>query len=255
MHKKLSVVIPVFNVAEILKDCLETVKWADEIICVDMGSTDRTLEICKAYGARVIKNVPPGRNFDLNRKLGMENAKGDWILKIDSDDRLTKRLQSFIRNIIRKDISINGYNIYNKVFFFNKEIKYGFKAHRSHELRLFKELKWSYNPFKFHQLIGVEGETGFLTGEYLHFNSQSIAEFMRKMNVYTDLDAKKDFIVRRDVSFLHTIISPIYTFIKFYFLRFGLLDETYGLIVSSLYAFYNFFYKVKIWEERKKSYI
>lgn len=252
MEQRLSVVIPVFNVGQILRDCLETVKWADEVVCVDMGSTDKTVDICKAYNnVKIIRNIPPNRNFDSNRKLGMENTTGNWILKIDSDDRLTKLLQDSVRNAVENNEKIDGYKIYNKVFFFNKEIKHGWKRHDSHELRLFRGNKWIYNPFKFHQLIRVKGETTFLKGEYLHFNTQSVAEFIKKANFYTDVDADKDFLIRKDVTFLHAIISPLYIFAKLFFLRRGFLDGVYGLIVSSLYSIYNFIYKIKIWEKRK----
>jgi len=71
------------------------------------------------------------------------------------------------------------------------------------------------------------------------------------MNEYTDLDSAKDLNTRKDVSFLHAIISPIYMFFKLYILRFGFLDGTHGLIVNGLYSIYNFIYKIKIWEKRK----
>ena len=74
MRQKLSVIIPTFNTEKILRDCLETVAWADEIICIDMGSTDQTLEICRDYNARIIRNIPDDRNFDINRKIGIEKA-------------------------------------------------------------------------------------------------------------------------------------------------------------------------------------
>ena len=84
--------------------------------------------------------------------------------------------------------------------------------------------------------------TKFLKGEYLHFNSQSVSSFVKRVNIYTDLDSAKDVNSRKDVNFLHSIISPLYLFIKLYFLKLGFLDKTNGLIVKTLYAIYNFIY-------------
>ena len=251
--KKLTVVIPTFNVEKIIGDCLETIKWADEIIIVDMGSKDKILEICKRYGARIIKNTPPEFNFDVNRKIGMLKANGNWILKIDSDERLLPSLQKEIQILLKNKQSkdVDGYNLYCRLFIFNKEVKYGFKTPKFHELRLVKKDKWTYEPFKFHQQIKVQGKTAILKCKYVHFNHQSISDFIKKMNEYTDLDSAKDLNTRKDVSFLHAIISPIYMFFKLYILRFGFLDGTHGLIVNGLYSIYNFIYKIKIWEKRK----
>jgi glycosyltransferase involved in cell wall biosynthesis len=251
--KMLTVVIPTYNVEKIIGDCLETVKWANEIIVVDMGSSDDTLKICEKYHAKIIKNLPPHMNFDINRKIGMEKADGEWILKIDSDERLLPSLQKEIQILLRnkKSQKINGYNLYCRLFIFNKELKYGFKTPKFHEMRLVKKNKWTYEPFKFHQQIKVQGETSFLKSKYIHFNHQSISDFIQKMNEYTNLDSVRDLNTRKDVGFLHSIISPMHMFLRLYILRFGFLDGTHGLIVTGLYSIYNFIYKIKIWEKRK----
>jgi glycosyltransferase involved in cell wall biosynthesis len=247
--ESISVVIPVYNVEPIVEDCLRTIKWVDEIICIDMGSSDNTRAACEAFGAIVIKNIPKNNNFDINRKIGMEKAKSAWILKIDSDDRLTRKLQNSIKEILNNKPKANGYKLYNRVFFFNKEIKFGMKKAGSNELRLVKNGKWSYFPRSFHQQIKVRGRTDFLEGAYLHFNSQSIEQFLSKMNRYTDLDVKQG-PYSRNVSFLHLVLSPTLKLVRYLLFRLGFLDGTHGLIVSLLYVIYNFIYKLKIWEKR-----
>ena len=128
--KRISAVIPTYNVGKIIRDCLETLKWVDEIIIVDMGSKDKTLKICKEYKTRTIKNIPSEFNFDINRKIGMLKAKGDWILKIDSDERLLPALQEEIQSFLKEEQAddVHGYNLYCRLFIFNKETKYGFKT-------------------------------------------------------------------------------------------------------------------------------
>lgn len=250
MISKISAVIPVFNTERIIKDCLESIRWVNEIICVDMGSQDKTIDISKLYDARIIKNMPSDGNFDINRKLGFKIASGDWILKIDSDDRLTKTLQLSIKSILNDPkVKYCGYKLFNRVFFFNKELNYGIKTKDSHELRLFKKNKWRYNPFKFHELITTAGKTDFLKGEYLHFNSQSIREFINKTNIYTELDSERKYSAIQ-TSFLHTIISPIWKFFELLVIKRGILDGTHGLIVNLMYVIYNYIYKLKIWSKK-----
>ncbi|MBI3631836.1 MAG: glycosyltransferase family 2 protein [Candidatus Vogelbacteria bacterium] len=252
-RKTISVVVPTFNVGKILSRCLESAKWADEIIVVDMGSTDKTLLISRAYGAKIIKNIPVDGNFDKNRKLGMLRAKGDWILKLDSDEELTPKLQVEIKRILTRDYDeINGYNIPNRIFMFGSEVKHGFVKSGSHELRLFRNKKWSYAPFRFHQQIKVEGETGFLKNYYYHYNFNSIAQFIEKMNRYTSLDSAV-LVKESRIYWFGIFLAPVRTFIKLYFIQFGFLDGRNGLVVSLMFALYNFVEKIKIWELQQKT--
>jgi glycosyltransferase involved in cell wall biosynthesis len=248
-REKLTVVIPTYNCAAIIASSLESVAWADEIIVVDMGSTDRTLEIAQKYKAKIISHIPGDGNFDKNRLLGMQQARGDWILKLDSDEELTKPLQTEIRKLLssEKKDSYSGFNLYNDVYFFGRQVKHGFVKPGSHELRLFRKGAWSYIPFRFHQQITVNGKTGFLLGHYKHYNYRSISEFLQKTNKYTSFDAK--FFAKRKVALQIMVpLAPIKTFMKLFFLQKGFLDGLLGLETCFLYSLYNLIEKVKIWE-------
>lgn len=239
-RKTISVVTPTFNAGKILPRCLKSVRWADEIIIVDMGSKDDTLLVAKKFGAKVIKNRPIDGNFDKNRKLGMSKANGNWILKLDSDEELTSKLQSEIKEVlIRDDEKINGYKLLNRIFMFGSEVKHGFVKPGSNELRLFRNKKWSYAPFRFHQQIKVEGDTAFLKNYYYHYNFTSIAQFIEKMNRYTSLDS---VVLARgtSVNVIDVSLSPFKTFIKLYFAQFGFLDGRIGFVVSLMFSLYNF---------------
>lgn len=245
-RKTISVVIPTYNCSDDLHKCLESVSWADEIIVVDMGSTDNTVKVAQEHRATVYMNIPKDGNFDQNRKIAMKKSKGDWILKLDSDESLTPELQQEIqRLLVNDDASINGYNLYNKTFMFGHEVRHGFIKPGSHELRLVRNGVWHYNPYRFHQLITVNGKTNFLNHYYLHNNARTISNFINKMNLYTDLDANH---AGKKISILRVILAPIRTFNKLFFFQSGYLDGRVGFITSSLFAIYNLVEKIKIWD-------
>ncbi|MEK7565937.1 MAG: glycosyltransferase family 2 protein [Patescibacteria group bacterium] len=247
---RISVVIPTLNVENIIERSLKSVDGVDEIIVVDMGSTDKTLEICKKYGAKIFKNIPEDGNFDKNRLLGMQKATGDWILKLDSDEELTPGLQKEIKELMTENSpkEIDGYNLYNNIFLFGRQVKYGFVKPCSHELRLIRNGKWEYNPIKFHQQIIVGGNTAFLKNRYNHYNYQSISQFLFKTNKYTDYDSKYFYREGYRVNLFGILLAPAKSFIKLFFIQKGFLDGEFGLMVCFLYSLYNFLEKLKIYE-------
>ncbi len=242
----MSVVIPTLNCGSKLVSCLLSVKWVDEIIIVDMGSTDNTLHIAKKFGATIYERVPKDGNFDKNRKFGMEKASGDWILKLDSDEVLSIELQAEIKKLLIADThECNGFNLKNRVFMFGHQISHGFVKVNSHELRLVRTGRWHYDPFKYHQQIYVSGNVGYLSGTYNHYNYTSLSEFLEKMNKYTDLDARS-YVYK--VTIIVVLLAPLKTFFKLFFLQVGFLDGYVGVIVCLLFAVYNLVEKIKIWE-------
>ena len=243
---KLSVVIPTLNCAPGLKNTLESVKWSNEIIVVDMGSIDETLAIAKKHGAKIYKQIPKEGNFDQNRLFGMEKATGDWILKLDSDEILSEKLQEEIKEFLQNDNRrFNGLNLRNNIFMLGRQVEHGFVKPNSHELRLVRKGKWHYNPYRFHQQITVDGKVGFLKNSYDHYNFSTTFEFIVKMNHYTTVDAK---YVKNKISYMSVIFAPLKTFFKLFFLQSGFRDGKIGFIVCSLYALYNPVEKIKVWE-------
>lgn len=243
---KLSVVIPTLNCASGLKNSLKSVKWAHEIVIVDMGSTDQTIETAKTYGAKIYKQIPEDGNFDQNRLLGMEKATGDWVLKLDSDEIISEKLQKEIQDFLQKDDGrFNGINLRNNIYMLGQQIKHGFVKAGSHELRLVRNGKWQYNPYRFHQQITVGGKVGFFKNSYDHYNFSSVSEFITKMNRYTTVDVK---YFKYKISVIGVIFSPLKTFFKLFFWQSGFLDGKIGFVVCSLFALYNLVEKIKAWE-------
>lgn len=247
--KKISVVIPTYNCGLQLRNCLKSIKWADEIIVVDMGSTDDTLLVAKKYGSIIYKRFPKGGNFDLNRKFGMEKAKSDWILKLDSDETIDYDLQNEIRNFLKygDDGSVDGLYLYNKFYIFGRQIKHGFIRNGSNELRLVRNNCWLYNPYRYHQQIKVEGKKAYLKGYYCHYNYRSVSEFIFKTNKYTEFDASRlSTLVKADT--LNIVLSFPKSFLKFYFIQLGFLDGVLGLASCFLFSLYYLIEKIKVRE-------
>lgn len=244
--KTLTVIIPTYNCDSILDSCLASVKWADEIIVIDMGSIDNTLKIAKKYGAKIYIKYPEKGNFDLNRKFGMQKATSDWILKLDSDEIISIPLQKEIQDFIKTDNKhYDGLFLYNRIFMLGKQVSNGFIRKNSNEMRLIRNGKWQYNPFRFHQIISVRGNTGYLKNYYDHYNIRTVGEFIYKMNLYTDIDSTH---YHYQVTRLRILISPIITFLRLFILQKGLLDGQVGFIICILYAMYNLTEKIKVWE-------
>lgn len=250
--KTLSVVIPTFNCGLLLECCLKSVKWADEIIVVDMGSIDDTVNIAKKYGATIYKRYPKRGNFDFNRKFGMKKATSDWILKLDSDEVLEKPLQEEIQKFLLADNgAFDGINLYNKFFIFGKEIKHGFVYPEAHELRIVRKGKWKYEPYRLHQQITVEGKIGFVKGFYDHFNYRTTSEFISKMNKYTDLDAPY-LTSGVKIDTFNIVFSFPKSFFKFFVLNCGFLDGVVGIASCTLFALYYLVERIKVLELKIK---
>ncbi len=245
--------MPTLNCEKKIRRSLESVKWADEIIIVDMQSTDKTVKIAENYNAIVFRKIPTLGNFDQNRKFGMDHATSEWILKLDSDEEITKNLADEIKTFLKHDDGqYNGINFYNRIIVFGKEIKHGFVKPGSHETRMVRRGFWNYDPYKFHQQITVTGRTIFFKNRYIHYNFSDVSEFLLKTNKYTNLDAS----ISRDKNRANPILialAPIKTFFKLFFLQNGILDGFVGFELSFLFACYNLIEKTKIWELQNKN--
>lgn len=248
IRKTISVVIPTLNCEKNLSQALNSVKWADEKIVIDMGSVDGTIDVAKKFSAKIFFRKPENNNFDNNRLYGMKIAKGDWILKLDSDEILSDALQIEIKNFLQSNSqNLNGINFLNHIFFFGKELKHGPIKSSSHEMRMFKQGAWKYSPIKYHQQITVNGKTENFKNYYNHYNYSSISQFIEKTNKYTDFDSKI-LSPKTNLSIVKILLAPLKTFFKLYFWQKGFLDGELGFIVCFLFALYNLIEKIKIWE-------
>jgi glycosyltransferase involved in cell wall biosynthesis len=228
--EKLSVVISTKNEETNIMDCLESVKWADEIILVD-SSTDKTIEIASAYTNKIINSED--LIISVKKNIGIDKASNDWILSIDADERVTEDLQKEIIKAINNN-KYNAYYINRKSFFIKKFINHcGWFP--DYQIKLFrKSAGIKYNNALIHEKPVYNGEIIRIDAPIIHFTYRTIEEYFNKMNYYTTLQAKMLFDKGKNCSILDIILRPVLTFIKMYFLKLGILDGYTGLLLCKL---------------------
>ncbi|MBI5123509.1 glycosyltransferase family 2 protein [Candidatus Roizmanbacteria bacterium] len=249
---KLSVVISAFNEQKKIKACLESAKFADEIIFVDNSSTDKTVKIAKEYTKKVYiqKNEPT--KIDLQKNLGIQKSTGDWIFILDADEVISPELAKEIKLLLKEDkIDFNGFWIPRKNTIFGKWIQYS-GWYPDPQLRLFKKGKGKYEKSHYHEPIAVTGATGRLSEHLIHYNYEHIGQFLYKnLQVYAVNEAED--LLRKGYIFSYgdAIRLPIKEFLSRYFAREGYKDGFHGLMLAILMAIYHFVIFAYIWEQKK----
>jgi len=245
---KLSVVIIAKNEEGKIRNCLESIKWVDEIVVVDGCSTDRTVEICKEYGAKVIIHKFEG-DFGMERNIGNDNSTGDWILQLDADEVVTEGFKKRMYEILKNNTSYAAYGFRRKNYFFGRFMKHGGWYHYSYHL--FKKGKAHYDGKVHHKLV-VSGKTGHINADVEHFPFQSFAQLMDRQNRYTSLEAKELYDLNgmmdpKEVGY-NVKVKPFKLFRKFYIKKRGFLLGIHGLIFSMFFSWVHFLKWAKYWE-------
>lgn len=246
MHK-LSVTIITKNEEKNIARCLNSVAWTDEIIVVDTGSTDRTIEICKNYNCQIFKTDWKG--FGPAKKLAVYYATYDWILSIDADEEVTEALKIQIQHILQNP-QYNGYKIKRAAFYLGKLIRHcGWN--RDYPLRLFNRNFGNFNENIVHESVKIEGPIGKIEQSFLHDTYPTIQLHIAKMNDYAALGARQLFDKGKSSSIMGSIIRGVFKFLKMYLFQAGFLDGKTGLVLSYNSAFGVYLKYLKLWEMKR----
>ena len=247
---KISVVINTLNEEKDLKRALESVKWADEIVVCDMHSTDQTVEIAKKYGAKVFLHdfvdfVEPARNFAISK------ATGDWILILDPDEEIPTTLAERLQEIANTTDSPNYILIPRKNIIFNKWVQASMWW-PDYNIRFFQKGDVSWSD-KIHRPPKVKG-VSFLLGErkefaITHYHYQTISQFLRRMDRYTNVQARELIENGYKFSWKDLIEKPLSEFLSRFFANKGFQDGLHGLALSFLQAFSFLILYLKVWEQ------
>ncbi len=242
---KISVIVITKNEAENILECLNSVKWADEIIVVDSGSTDETIPIAKQFTDKIFFNEWKG--FALQKTFALNQASNDWVLSLDADEVVTEKLRD---EILNSDLDkFDGYRIKRNNFFLGKLIR-GCGWGNDYQLRLFKKSKTKLTNRLVHEGFEVEGEISQLNNPMLHYSYRNFRDAFQKINHYSTLEAieKQN---RKKVNGIIIILTPIIAFLQHFFIRKGFVDGIYGLFVSIMHAITKLQVQLKIWELKK----
>lgn len=228
---RLSVVIIAFNEEANIRRCLESVKWADEIVLVDSASTDQTLEIAGEYG--VIVHRPDWRGFGPAKREGVAKANGDWILSIDADEEVTPELAKEIRAAVEAEAGLSGFAMPRRTQFLGRWI-YHCGWYPDPVLRLFRKADGNFDEAPVHERVVLKGSVGRLKYDLLHYSYPTLDSYFTKFNRYTTLAAEAAFERGRRAGAWDITVRPLACFLKHYFLKRGFLDGLEGLIISVL---------------------
>lgn len=243
---KLTVLIPCKNEQENLGRCLDSVQAiADEIVVADSGSSDRTREIARERGCRVIEReyITSG-DF---KNWAIPQAAHEWVFLIDADERVTASLAREIRQVLEQGPKHTGYWVRRANHFFGHPTRHGALANDS-VLRLFRRDLARYRGPSDHGEVHMQGSVGWLKQRLFHFSYWSWDQQFKKFHRYTKLQAQQWHEQGRRSSVLQLLFRPPLRFLRDYFIKLGCLDGVVGVQLAMLNAFYTFMKQARLWE-------
>lgn len=234
---KISATIITLNEDRNLPRAIESLRCADEILVVDSGSNDRTVEIAGKLGARVVESGWPG--YANQKNFAADQASYDWILSLDADESLSESLEAEIWRLKKKGPQSDAYTMPRLAQYLGKWIHHsGWYPDR--KVRLYDRRKARWEGAYVHESVKVDGRVGHLESNLLHFTCDSLSEHLKRMDSYTTLAAEQLLATGEKVTPGRLIFEPPWTFFQTYFLKMGFLDGVEGLAIANMAALYNF---------------
>jgi len=228
----LSVIIITKNEEANIRACLESVKWADEIVVVDSGSGDATVEICRELGAKVY--VHDWQGFGVQKNRALSYATHEWIFSIDADERMTPELRSQLIKAIEEG-SEDGFYVPRLSQFCGRYISHS-GWYPDYVLRLFKRTKGRFSDDMVHERVILEGTAGKLSSPLLHYSYLNKADVKRKTEQYARAGAMQMLKSGKTASILDAPIRAGWAFVRTYCLRLGFLDGIAGFDIALMNA-------------------
>jgi glycosyltransferase involved in cell wall biosynthesis len=216
---------------------VESLRCCDEILILDSGSTDRTVELAGKLGARVIE--AGWRGFAGQKNWAAEQASHEWILSLDADEALTESLEAEILALKKTGPRCDGYTMPRMANYLGRWILHsGWYPDR--KVRLYRRSKAKWVGDFVHESVQVDGKVGHLEGNILHFTCESLSEHVKTMDRYTTLAAQELVARKETVPLARLLCHPPWMFVKSYFLQRGFQDGMEGLMIAYMAAFYTF---------------
>jgi glycosyltransferase involved in cell wall biosynthesis len=234
---KISATIITCNEERNLPRALESLRCCDEILVVDSGSTDRTVELAGRYGARVLE--ANWRGYAGQKNYASDQAAHDWILALDADEALSEDLEGEIWQLKKNGPECDSYTMPRLAQYLGKWILYsGWYPDR--KIRLFDRRKANWVGDYVHESVRSTGTVGELRGNLLHYTCGSLTEHIKNVDHYTTLAAEEIAARKREVGLRHLLLAPPWKFFKTYFLQQGFRDGLEGLAIAYMAALYTF---------------
>jgi len=237
----LSVIIITFNESDNIQRCLNSIKWADEIIVVDSGSTDNTIELAKKYTNKVYKIEWLGFGPQKNKALSYTTSK--WVLSLDADEYVSNNLKNEISKVMQST-DFNAYKMPRLSSYCGKFLKHG-GWWPDYITRLIKNGEGKFTNDLIHEKIITSGKIGTLKNHIIHYRSDRLEDTLDRMNKYSTIwaDENKE---KKKGSIGNAILHSIWTFIRIYVVRLGFLDGREGFLMATSNSIGSFYKYVKI---------
>lgn len=248
--KKISVVIITKNEERKIRDCLESVKWADEIVVVDQFSSDNTVRICKEYTNNVYQQEFKG--FSAQKHSAVEKAANEWIFNIDADERVTPELRTEISGIINSD-TYDGIAVYRPTVFLGRTLKFRGWGEPP-ILRVFKKSHGQFKSERFDAPLAFEGKIYVAENVLLHKTEDvGISDYMDKFNQHTSHEVgdliERGVVIRPGNYFWYFFLKPFLVFLHGFFIKKGFTRGFPGFFWYLFRAFNGYFVTyAKLWE-------
>jgi glycosyltransferase involved in cell wall biosynthesis len=246
----LSVILITKNEDHNIRDCLSTIVWAEEVIVVDGGSTDTTVSRAREFTDKVF--VRPWEGYGAAKNFALAQATNDWVLWLDADERVTDQLKDEIKHVLEVDDgAVAAYSMPRRANFLGRWILHcGWYPGRV--TRLFRRSSGRFTEARVHERLEIQGRTGELRSDLLHYTDPSLSHYLDKFNKYTSLASEELNEEHKQFHIGQVTVRPFWTFFKMYFLQRGFLDGIEGFTLCILSSCYVFTKYVKLWEQSHK---
>ncbi len=253
MGKTLSVAIITKNEEANLRRTLESVRWANEIVVVDSGSTDKTVDIASAFGAKVIHEE--WRGFGRQKNYAIEQCTSEWVLSLDADEEVSEPLAQEITHLLEESPAADAYFVPRRSLFLGRWIRHG-GYYPDPKLRLFRKGAAWFEERTVHETMQCSGATRTLQGNLIHHAYPTLENYIEHMNRYSTLGAEQTVAKGKTSRTLpafvwNVLLNPAATFVYNYIFRLGFLDGREGLLLHLYHSAYVSWKYAKAWQSAK----
>lgn len=239
----LSVAIITRNEAHQIRNCLESIHWADEIVLVDACSEDETVAIASEYHAKIF--IRSWQGYASQKRFALENCLHEWVLSIDADERVLLPLKEEIQQLLQSEPTHDGYQIARRSYFLGKWIQHA-GWYPGYQTRLFRKSRATVSERHVHEGFLIDGTLGTLKHDLDHFSHLTLFDSLEKLNRYSTLEAF-DRLSYKKKSWRHFIFNPLSEFWRKYIALGGFRDGAHGFLLSWISAFLKMTLFMKIW--------
>ncbi|MEW5803366.1 MAG: glycosyltransferase family 2 protein [bacterium] len=245
--KKISAIIICMREEGNIQQCLKSINFVDEIIIIDSGATERTLEICKKFTDRIVRH--PWPSYRQQMEYARDIAKNEWVLSLDVNEAVSEKLKENIIFALEKDHGrYAGYRMKRQYFYSNQQVNHCW--HPELQIRLYRKSKAQWVRRNQHYSVELDGRCRDLKGDLKYSPYQDLSQYLHAVDSRSSMRAREEFEKGKPEYPSGLVFSPLFYFVKAYGLKRGFLDGMPGLVISVLESYGRFLESAKLWEMR-----